>query len=68
MRLFRRMLSKPTWQAGHREMAAARRGRPHPKRWGQPEERYAFHYQYAHIGGERLLRIPLPRWIGGLGV
>ncbi len=61
--LLRRRLSKPTWRAGARLRDAARpKHMATPKRWGQLEERYAFHYQYKHIDGERLLRSVVPAW------
>ena len=59
--LLRRTLSKPTWRAGARLRDAARpKHMAAPKRWGVIEERYAYHYQFAHIHAERLLRCDLP--------
>lgn len=62
-RLCRRPLSRPTWKAGARHRDDARKSVGKPRRWGHAEERFAFHYQYQHIKGERLLRCTLPRWL-----
>ncbi len=56
IRWFKGQVSKATWRAAHAHVKTARRHVATPKRWGQPEERYAYHFQFAHIDGERLLR------------
>ena len=58
-RILRLPLSKPTWKAGARLRDDARKHVALPRRWGQPDERFAFHYQFHHIKGERMVRAVL---------